>query len=214
MQPQPILTDDADDAERGAAQGEGVAGARWSLADREEADQQVQLVRQSHRDGHIGGGDRVSRPARRVVIADGVGHQPLLAVVERVVAAHHALQFGEFADHAGDQVGLGKPSGVACQSRAGADQRGDLLRQAFQPAHPLALGTEFGVEGDVVQQRHARFQAAPCGRGPRSGVHRRNGHAARARCRRSRSRPRPSGSILATKPKYGAAEPSGLRKAK
>ena len=109
------------------------------LADGEEADEQVQLVRQRHRDRYGGGGDRVGRPARRVVIADGVGDQPLLAVVQRVVAAHHALQFGELADHAGDQVRLGEPSGVACQRWAGADQRRDLLGQALQPAHPLAL---------------------------------------------------------------------------
>ena len=46
------------------------------------------------------------------------------------------------------------------QGRAGTDQGGDLLGQALQPAHPLALAAELRMEGDVIQQRHARFQ--PC----------------------------------------------------
>ena len=33
-----------------------------------------------------------------------------------------------------------------------------MLGQAPQPRDPVALGAQFGVEGDVVQRRHAAFQ--------------------------------------------------------
>ncbi len=61
VQPQPVLADDADDAERGAAQRVGIAGAGRPLADREEADQQIQLVGQRDGDRDVGGGNRVGR---------------------------------------------------------------------------------------------------------------------------------------------------------
>ena len=38
-------------------------------------------------------------------IGDGIG----LALRAGVIAAHNALQFGEFADHAGDEIGLCQP---------------------------------------------------------------------------------------------------------
>jgi hypothetical protein len=40
---------------------------------------------------------------------DGVGDRARLAVVQRVVAAHDALQLRKFAHHAARQVGLRQP---------------------------------------------------------------------------------------------------------
>ena len=45
----------------------------------------------------------------------------MLALQRRVVAAHQALQFGELADHLGDEVGLGEPRRALGESRIGAD---------------------------------------------------------------------------------------------
>ena len=55
---------------------------------------------------------RVAGEARPVVRFDRVGDGLRLAVVQRVVAAHDALQLGKLADHAGEQVGLGEPRGA------------------------------------------------------------------------------------------------------
>ena len=43
---------------------------------------------------------------RFVMVGDRVGDAGVFAVVERVIAAHDALQLGEFTDHAGREVGL------------------------------------------------------------------------------------------------------------
>ena len=72
LQAQPVLADDADDAQRGAAQRIGVAGAGRLLADGEEAGQLIQLVGQRHGDRDRATGT-ARRAARRVVVADGVG---------------------------------------------------------------------------------------------------------------------------------------------
>ena len=42
-----------------------------------------------------------------------------LAVVQCVVAAHHALQLGKLADHVGQQIGLGEHRRTVCQCRVG-----------------------------------------------------------------------------------------------
>ena len=68
-QPQPVLADDADHAERGAAQRIGIARAGRLLADREEAGELVELVGQRHGDRDRRGRARSSGPARRVVVA-------------------------------------------------------------------------------------------------------------------------------------------------
>ena len=39
---------------------------------------------------------------------DGVGDRRILFLIQRVIAAHHPLQLGELADHAADEIGLGK----------------------------------------------------------------------------------------------------------
>jgi hypothetical protein len=63
------------------------------------------------------------------MIADRVGHGIALALRAGVVAAHNALQFGEFADHPSDEIGLaqarcafcgvGKSSNVVIPAKAG-----------------------------------------------------------------------------------------------
>ena len=123
-------------------------------------------------------------PKRLVVIADRVGDGGVFAVVERVVAAHHALKFGEFADDAGRQVGFAETRGAFCFRDIGADLRGDLAGQRFDALHPLILRAELGVEDDLLQIVDAAFQRAFAVLVPEElgiGQPRR---AARARCRR------------------------------
>ena len=67
--------------------------------------------------------------------------QAVLAVVQRVVAAHHALQFRELADHAGGQVGLGQPRARRSASAGSAPTSGAISR----PAAPAGARGRPGV---------------------------------------------------------------------
>ena len=96
-------------------------------------------------------GHPVGRAERLVVVGDGVGDGGRLALRQRVVAAHEALQFGELADHAGDEVGLGQHRGALGLLDIGADLRGDLGGQLHQPLDALELGAELGVEHHLLE---------------------------------------------------------------
>ena len=82
---------------------------------------------------------------------DGAGDVGLGAGLFRVIAAHQALQFGEFADHAGDEVGLGQFGRTAGVLRVGVDCSRDLERQFLDAFHPILLGAEFFVKRDAGQ---------------------------------------------------------------
>ena len=45
------------------------------------------------------------------MLLDGIGHLARLAVVQRVIASHDALQLGKLADHSGEQIGFREPGG-------------------------------------------------------------------------------------------------------
>ena len=55
-----------------------------------------------------------------VMVADRVGDRGGLPLGARIIAADHALQLGEFADHLGDEIGLGEPGGAADLCEVGA----------------------------------------------------------------------------------------------
>jgi hypothetical protein len=110
----------------------------------------------------------------------------MLAVGQRVVAAHDALQLGELADHVGHEVGLGQhAAAAACCASVGAELGGDRRGQRLDALDALALGAE------LVVIDHRR-QAAACDRFERllavlveEELARRPGAGApRARCRR------------------------------
>ena len=74
-QPQPVLPDDADDAERRPAQRDRDRREPVGFSsDREEAGQLVQLVGQRHRDRHRLGRHRIARAERPVMRADRLRH--------------------------------------------------------------------------------------------------------------------------------------------
>ena len=112
-QAQLVFQNDADDAKCGAAQGEGVLGAGRLLVDGPEAGEKIQLV--GERNGHSNRARRhaVGRALRAVMVLDGRRDGGAFALVGGVVAAHQALQLGEFANHAGDEIGLGQTRSAA-----------------------------------------------------------------------------------------------------
>jgi ABC-type uncharacterized transport system permease subunit len=95
-------------SERCTSQREGILGTSRSLIDQEEAGQAVQLVRQTDRHRHRRGRHVIALPDRLVVIADRLGDRRSFALRGGVIAAHQPLKFGELADHAGDEIGLGQ----------------------------------------------------------------------------------------------------------
>ena len=107
-----LLDEDAQRTDGGAAQAERILGAAGFLADGEDAGQRVELVGQRHGDAGAGGRQRAAGAARHVVLVDGGGDFGGLAIGRGVVAPHDSLQFGEFADHRGQQVALGQLGGA------------------------------------------------------------------------------------------------------
>ena len=79
----------------------------------------------------------------QVLAADRVDHVGRLAVVGCVVAAHHALQLGELADHIGHQVGLGEQRRALGALGIGADALDRIARACVEdyprPNHPRPI---------------------------------------------------------------------------
>ncbi len=147
-QPQFVFDDDADDAERRAAQRVRVLGAGRLLVDRPEADQSIDLVGKRHRNRHRIGGHQVVGPLRPVVVFDGVGDRFVLVLRLGVVAAHQPLQLGEFADHIGQQIGLAQKRRALGLGLVGADDRRKLSRERDDARDALGLAAELFVEHD------------------------------------------------------------------
>ena len=88
---------------------------------------------------------------RLVVILDRVGDSGVLALVQRVIAAHRALQFREFIDHFGDEIGLGQARRLLGEVRIGAHHRRQLAHQRRHTLHLVSHRAQLFVEGDLAQ---------------------------------------------------------------
>ena len=143
--------------QRMAAQGKWVLVTRGQVADAEHADQRLQLVSQRHHNTYRVAWQGVAGKTRLVVGFDGIGHRQVQSVVERVVAAHGALQLGELTHHIGHQVGLGQLGGLVGlgHQRRIAQLRSDGLRNGAHALDPFALGTELVVVDHLAQAIHA-----------------------------------------------------------
>ena len=128
-QPQFILDHDADDAEGGAAQCIGVLGAGRLLVNQPEADQGVELVGERRGDRHGIGRHQIIGALGPVMVLDGVGDGLVLVLRLGVIAAHQALQVGEFANHFGQQIGLAQSRGALGPGDVGADDGRKLGRK-------------------------------------------------------------------------------------
>ena len=103
--------DDVDGADAGPPEREGIGGAGRPFADAEDAGQRVEPVGQSHQSARVALGQFVAGKARQIVLEDRLCHAVALHAA-RVFAAHHSLQLGKFADHAGHEVGLAQVGGA------------------------------------------------------------------------------------------------------
>ena len=142
-QPQFVLNDDADDAKRGASQRKGILRARRLFVDGPEADQRVDLVGERNRDGDGIGGHQIVRAFRPIVILAGVRYRLVLILRLGVVAAHQALQFGKFADHFREQIGLAQQRRAFGLVAVGAHDVGELPESATMRAIRSACDPSF-----------------------------------------------------------------------
>ena len=94
------------------------------------------------------------------MVFNRIGHVRAQAIIERVIAAHDALQLGEFADHVGDQIALGQQRGLiglvsqCFPAKLLADGPGNRPHAL----HTLALRAQLVVINHFVQPGHARRQ--------------------------------------------------------
>ena len=142
-----VVQHDPDHPQRRPSQRIGILAPGRLFVDRPEPDQRVDLVGERDSDRDRIGRHQVVRSLRLVVVLAGCGDGCVLALRLGVVAAHQALQFGEFADHLGQQVGLGELRRAPGLVDIGADQRRQFGRQSFDalnalaPACPASRGT-------------------------------------------------------------------------
>ena len=83
IQIQAALDQDAQHAERGAAQAERILGARRPLLDGKNADQRVDLVGERERLAHLRRRQRIAREARTIMLLDGARHFVRVALALR-----------------------------------------------------------------------------------------------------------------------------------
>ena len=137
-----------------AAQCEGILGSSGLFVDRKEASDGIQLIRQTHRHRHRRGGYIITLSHRLVMIAHSVGDRIRFTLRAGVIAAHDALQFGEFTDHAGDEIGLCQPCSAFGLIGACAFDDTLLDQPACELCHALDLvgdGAQFLMEGNLRQ---------------------------------------------------------------
>jgi len=113
-QAQIIIGYDSNDAQSRPTQSKWVTRTRRPFVNFKELEKTIQLVRQAYGHRYRVGGDVVALADRLVVVADGGGDGWVLALCRGVVAAHQALQLGELADHAGDEVCLCEAGCALC----------------------------------------------------------------------------------------------------
>src|SRR5258708_40315552 len=73
----------------------------------------------------------------------------------RVVAPHHALQLGEFTDHAGEQVGLAQPCRPLGERRIRLQAACDRAGEELDALRALELAAELRVVDDSREPRHS-----------------------------------------------------------
>jgi hypothetical protein len=93
------------------------------------------------------------------MLINGLCHDAILAGEKGVFPTHDALQFGEFADHPGVQIGLCEQRGPIHPAREGRiDPAGDPGRE-FPETHDLFIGcSEEGMEDDLPEVFHAPIE--------------------------------------------------------
>ena len=143
-----------------APQRKRVLVAGRQVADAEHADQGLELVGQRHGQADRAARQFVAGKTWFVVVFNRVSDLGRQTIVERVVAAHDALQLGKFPDHVGHQIGLGQQRclvGLGRQ-RVAAELLANGPGNGAHTGHALALRAKLVVIDHLVEACHARSQ--------------------------------------------------------
>ena len=158
-QTQAVFKHETDDTEGGTAQCEGIARTGGLFVYSEKPDQRVELVGEGHGDRGRRGRAVVIRPGGGIVFGNRTRDSGVFAVIQRIVLPHSALQFGEFIDHLGHQVGLGEMGSPHCLVGVAARNVGcQFARQRGDTLHLLRHGAKVGVKYAVGKLRHTVFE--------------------------------------------------------
>ena len=152
------LDQDANHAERGAAQAERILVAGGHLPDAEHRGERFELVgeRDSLGDGRVR--EQAAGRLRPVVLFDRGGHGGRFAVVLGVVAAHQALQFRKLADHVRDEVGLREERRAVGLRGVGAEQWRERAGERPDALDTLRERAELVVMHDAGQALDAGIE--------------------------------------------------------
>src|SRR5262249_15014716 len=166
-------------AQRSSSEGIRILRSRWLFIDRPEADQRINLV--CKRDGDSDRTDRyaIAGAERLIVFYAGRGDRKVLTLRQRVISSHDTLQFREFADHFGKQIGLGEarcPPHLPAVSvllalqiigrkrlpgekiRPARQRERDLIGEALNALDALPLRAKLLVKNNTLEIREPVFQ--------------------------------------------------------
>ena len=152
IHPEAILTNYPNYAQPRASQRIGVTGAGWLFVNRKETNKLIELIGECYSNRHGRCGNRICRALRGVMIANSICDRLRFTVMQRVISAHYALQFGELPNHPSNKVGFGEFGGSFCEYRVGSHSRGDYSDQAAQAPHTSSLGAELGVKDHLIKR--------------------------------------------------------------
>src|SRR5213594_4096926 len=155
---QPALDQDPYYPQGGPAQAEGISLAGRYLSNAEQPSQRIELVRNGDGAGNHAVWKTVAGEARAVMRFYGVGHFARLAIMQRVIAPHEALQLGKLAHHAGEQIGFRQPRRALGEQRVGFQGARDAAGQELDALDALELRAELVVVDDAGELWHARFE--------------------------------------------------------
>ena len=94
------------------------------------------------------------------MLGHGIAYLLINPLFERIIAPHHPLQFGKFAHHARDQIGLGQFCRRYRLFMIGADQPGNATGQRGDPIRLVGHRPQFLVKAHGFEcLRHLRHRA-------------------------------------------------------
>ena len=142
------MLEPAEQAQRSAAQAKRIPLAGGGQADAPDADDRFGAIRHEEDRGDRAGGSDRGLEANPVLAGQGLDHLGGFRVALGVIRAHHALQFGKFADHVGRQIGLAKKRRPLGQCDVRAQCMREPCGNRAHALHALKLGAELVVIND------------------------------------------------------------------